>query len=249
MQEISYACPYFNDGRQTTVLVQKPLPEEDFSVYLQQGFRKSGDQVYKNICSGCLACVPIRVLAEEFRLSKSQKRTLKKCEKAGIRLNIRKMGTDTPIANQYQKFALFEKYSKRKHDRKENLFSSFSSFAALHHPLFPAYEMEYFIEGKLIGVGIIDEGSDGFSSNYFYYDTDYLSLRLGIFSLIQEIAFARRMGKRYHYLGFWIQECQKMSYKADFKPHELLMAGEWLSQKPNPCAQRDEAEERIDEND
>ncbi|HEX8947562.1 MAG TPA: hypothetical protein VF790_01300, partial [Dissulfurispiraceae bacterium] len=77
------------------------------------------------------------------------------------------------------------------------------------------------------GVGIVDEGRDSLSSNYFYYDTSFLERRLGVFSILNEISLARSLKKRYYYLGFYIEETQKMSYKKHFRPNQILEGGKW----------------------
>ena len=38
---------------------------------------------------------------------------------------------------------------------------------------------------------------------------------------------ARELGLPYLYLGYWIAESRKMSYKSDFRPIEGLIDGQW----------------------
>ena len=87
--------------------------------------------------------------------------------------------------------------------------------------------MDYYYGEKLIGVGIVDEAEDALSSNYFYYDTDYLERRLGVLSILKEIFLARVMEKKYYYLGFYIGKTAKMSYKKFFRPNEIYEKGRW----------------------
>ena len=44
-----------------------------------------------------------------------------------------------------------------------------------------------------------------------------------------QIEQTRELGLPYLYLGYWIAESQKMAYKADFGPHQLLSKGAWVS--------------------
>jgi arginyl-tRNA--protein-N-Asp/Glu arginylyltransferase len=44
-----------------------------------------------------------------------------------------------------------------------------------------------------------------------------------------QIEQAKQLEMRYAYLGYWINESQKMRYKADFQPHERLVDGAWLA--------------------
>ena len=37
------------------------------------------------------------------------------------------------------------------------------------------------------------------------------------------------MSLEYLYLGYWIKDCRKMSYKAEYRPLELYMNGRWTT--------------------
>ena len=128
-----------------------------------------------------------------------------------------------------EKIMLYHKYVNSKHaeGKKEELGDSVNILMAIHYGYGRIMEMEYYLDDKLIGVGVVDEGVDSLSSNYFYYDTDYLDRRLGIFSILQEIKLAQNMGRKYYYLGFYIEENPKMSYKKYFRPNQILENGEW----------------------
>jgi arginyl-tRNA--protein-N-Asp/Glu arginylyltransferase len=53
-----------------------------------------------------------------------------------------------------------------------------------------------------------------------------------VHSALTEIALAQRMGIPYYYLGYWIAQSPAMVYKADYRPHEVLVDGRWVA----PCA-------------
>jgi arginine-tRNA-protein transferase len=82
--------------------------------------------------------------------------------------------------------------------------------------------MKYILEGKLIGIGVVDMVDDGISSVYFFYDPAYKEYRLGVFSSIIEIEYVRWMRLsfpefRYYYMGFYIPNSKKMNYKGKNK--------------------------------
>jgi len=65
------------------------------------------------------------------------------------------------------------------------------------------------------------------SSKYFIWDPDMAELSLGKFSALFEIAWVQAMQKvaprlRYYYMGFYIHNCAKMRYKAEYAPSDLL---------------------------
>ena len=74
-----YSCGYIN-GRDAQSLVATPyknIKSKNFSNLISQGFRRSGQYVYKPNCKDCKACLPIRVLVSSFIASRSQKRVKK----------------------------------------------------------------------------------------------------------------------------------------------------------------------------
>jgi arginine-tRNA-protein transferase len=58
---------------------------------------------------------------------------------------------------------------------------------------------------------------------YFFYDPQYARRSLGVANVLRQVDLARARGIPYVYLGFRILACQSMRYKADFRPHELLV--------------------------
>ena len=87
--------------------------------------------------------------------------------------------------------------------------------------------VEFREHGHLRMVSIIDELADGISSVYTFYDPERARLSLGTYSILWQIAEAQRRKLPYVYLGYWIAESRKMSYKTDFRPIEGLLRGIW----------------------
>lgn len=88
-----------------------------------------------------------------------------------------------------------------------------------------AYHQHYRIaNGHLIAVGVVDVLPSGLSSVYLYYDASFADhlVPLGKFSILREIEWTQQAKLPYYYLGYYIQSCQKMRYKADYHPSELL---------------------------
>jgi arginine-tRNA-protein transferase len=83
-------------------------------------------------------------------------------------------------------------------------------------------EVQYYYEGNLVGVDLIDYLDDGISANYFYYDPDFAHLSLGTYSLLKEVEMARARGLKWIYLGYYVAECKSLHYKIFFKPHQIL---------------------------
>jgi arginine-tRNA-protein transferase len=82
----------------------------------------------------------------------------------------------------------------------------------------------YRINGVLVAVGVVDVLPTGLSSVYVFYDADFSHsvAPLGKYTVLREIAWAREQGLPYYYLGYYIESCPKMRYKADYAPSQLL---------------------------
>ncbi|KAK8949771.1 Arginyl-tRNA--protein transferase 1 [Platanthera guangdongensis] len=100
---------------------------------------------------------------------------------------------------------------------------------------FGSFHQQYVIDGKLVAVGVIDILPRCLSSKYLFWDPDLSFLSLGKYSALQEINWVKDSHEQcsslqYYYLGFYIHSCNKMRYKAAYRPSELLcpLRYEWV---------------------
>jgi len=219
-------CPYL-PGRVATnrAFLAERIDPEIYHAFMDAGFRRSGRVVYQPACAGCRACVPIRVPTAAFMPSKSQRRCARR--NADLKLEVSR-----PAISSDEKFELYRRYTIARHGRdgkaeEEPDRASFDSF--LYESPVDSMEFTYRdATGRLLGVGICDVSERSLSSVYFYFDPDEHRRGLGTYGAIREIAFAREAGIPYYYLGYWIEPCRSMRYKADFRPFELLHPdGQW----------------------
>ncbi|XP_075468208.1 arginyl-tRNA--protein transferase 1 isoform X3 [Ascaphus truei] len=90
-----------------------------------------------------------------------------------------------------------------------------------------SFHQQYWLDGKIIAVGVIDILPYCISSVYLYYDPDYSFISPGVYSALREIAFTRELHEKaaelcYYYMGFYIHTCPKMQYKGQYNPSQLL---------------------------
>lgn len=86
--------------------------------------------------------------------------------------------------------------------------------------------------GDLVAAALVDVLSDGLSLVYSFFNTDETRRSLGIYTILDHIQQARAAGFGHVYLGYWIPGSEKMNYKAEFQPLELLLGGEWRPYEP-----------------
>jgi len=90
-----------------------------------------------------------------------------------------------------------------------------------------AFHMKYYLENKLIAVGVLDIAPTCMQSIYFFYDPAFSYLSPGVVGALKEIEFMKKMQIyfpqfKYYHLGGYIQTCKKVQYKVDYEPAELL---------------------------
>ena len=225
-------CPYIFDGRMASLEFFFPSQgiEREFHLFLARGYRRLGSVLYRNVCKECSSCKPLRVETEKFRISRNQKRTLKK--DLDLRTEISAPRVTPEKAELYTQYIAWKHASEENEEREKDA----ATLLSLYYGYPGSIEMDYYLGDKLIGAGIVDEAADALSSVYFYYDTSYFRRSPGVFSILQEIALAQSMKKMYYYLGFYIEETPKMSYKALFRPNQVYRDGIWTTFRTHETA-------------
>ena len=212
-------CSYIKGKEQVThYKVIENCSAQNCQDLIERGYRRFGKMFFRPICVDCNEFQSIKIDVNNFKFSKSQRRVIKKAKHI-------KTYVQTPTLSQAH-LDLFEKYHLYMKDKKEWTHNEttpehyYQSFVTGHNEF--GYEVLYFDEDKLIGVDLIDILEDGISSIYFYYDPDYSKYSLGKLSLYNQIKFASRSNKKWIYLGYYVQECPSLSYKAEYKPYLTL---------------------------
>ncbi len=216
-------CSYLPGEKATTMFLDpKALVTTDIYTQLSRfGFRRSGNHFYRPHCNHCKACIPIRLPVESFRSSRSQRRVMKR--NAGVNYQI--MAPDFHEDH----YLLYEKYICERH-RDGDMYppsrEQYRSFLVEGHA--STRFVEFSIEGRLYAVAVVDVLIDGISAIYTFFDPELEKLSPGTFAVLWQLQYASEQKLPYIYLGYFIKNCQKMSYKNQFHPFEALINDQWL---------------------
>ena len=217
-----YSCGYI-DGQDAQSIVATPykvVNSQIFNSLITKGFRRSGQYVYKPNCTDCSACIPIRLLASNFNPSRSQKRVKKYLDNLSVKL--------LPLTFDEEHYNLYVDYQNKRHpnsSESEDDTSDYNDFLVRSNV--NSKLVEFRLNNQLKIVSIIDIIDDGISAVYTFYDCSDKKLSLGTISIIWLLEFCKKENLSFLYLGYWIYESQKMKYKINFKPYELMIKGVW----------------------
>jgi len=80
---------------------------------------------------------------------------------------------------------------------------------------------------ELLAVLVSDVADDGLSAVYSFFAPEQARRGLGVCAVLALIEQARSADLPYVYLGYYIADCRKMNYKADYRPLERFHDGSW----------------------
>ena len=217
-------CSYLPDRESRSIFLHpdQPIDSPLYSQLNQLGFRRSGSHLYRPWCDGCQACQSVRVKVADFTLSRNQKRVLNRNKDLQVEWC---KAEATP-----ENYGLYQRYIELRHEDGDMYPPSYDQFVSfLCQP--PEGVENYFLSfrqgDKLVAVAVVDMLPDGVSAIYTYYDPEEESRSLGKLAILWLINWAKSQNLPYVYLGYWIADCKKMSYKADYQPQELFNGLQW----------------------
>lgn len=219
-----HVCGYFHDriARDLVMDPRDPRLPLAYPTALGWGFRRSGDVVYRPHCLACRACVATRLPVAEFKPDRSQRRCLKRNADLEVRI--------LPAKRSDEHLALYKRYLRSRHadgGMQQHGAVEFDQFLVGTWSDTRFMEVRQRDDHRLLAVAVTDRAPDALSAVYTFYDPEQTERGLGTYCVLQQIEWAKRDGRQFLYLGYWIAGHGKMDYKRRFQPAQGFENGQW----------------------
>ena len=217
-------CSYL-DNRKSVSAFANPHMDMDMRTYnelIQHGFRRSGGYIYRPHCPSCQECISVRVPVKKHTYSRNEMRVIKR--NADLKISI--------VSGRFrdEHFDLYRRYINSRHNDGSMANPSKSDY---HRFLICDWTdtifFEYRLNRILIAVAVCDVTDSGLSAVYTFFDQDHADRSPGHFAILNQIQETRLRDLDYLYLGYWIRDCSKMSYKRRYKPLEAFVGDQWVA--------------------
>ena len=220
-------CSYLEKRNSQSIFIHPSfsLDTHFYSQLIEQGFRRSGSQVYTPQCPGCSECIPTRLMVKHFSPSKNQRRCIKKNALTSIIIK--------PAQFEQAHYDMYMRYQQGRHQdggMAESTEEDYVNF--LTSDWCKTLFVEFLVDNECAAVAIIDLLDNALSAVYTFFDPKFSHLSLGTYAVLWQIEHAKSLNLDFVYLGFWIKNCGKMTYKTQYQPIQGFIDKEWQNILP-----------------
>lgn len=166
--------------------------------------------------------LPLRIDLTNFRLSKSQRRVLRRNDDLRVEIG--------PIDITCKTEGIFERHKARfDHSIPESLYNFVSRDPAIS-PC-EAKEVRVYEGSSLVAISYFDVGRSATSGIYAMFEPEIKNRSLGIFTMVKEIEFSIASGREFYYQGYAYEGKSFYDYKKRFHSTETFNWSEsWIIQ-------------------
>jgi arginine-tRNA-protein transferase len=192
---------------------------------MASGWRRFGNMLFHPNCVHCQACRSLRVLVGQFRPNRSQRRAWR-ANADVVQIVIGEPSVTRAKLRLYDRYHAFQATNKNwpMHPAKD---AGSYAHSFVDNP-FPTEEWCFYLMDELIGVGYVDNLPHGMSAIYFFYEPEYRDRSLGTFNVLCLLGECARRGLPHLYLGYFVDGCPSLGYKANFGPNQIRGTdGQW----------------------
>jgi arginine-tRNA-protein transferase len=223
----SLPCPYIAGQTERKVVTDLTgnNAEELYERLSRAGFRRSHNLAYRPACPTCNACIPARIAARDFEMTRSFRRVMTTNSDVTV--------DDMDVIATVEQYRLFSAYQQARHEGGDMSGMAFNDYRSMVEDTPVKSRTVEFRddEGNLLAVMLMDRMEDSLSAVYSFFDGNMGRRSLGTFMILWMVEYARTLGLPYVYLGYWINGSDKMAYKARFQPLEVLGNDGWTVKK------------------
>ncbi|MEZ5846111.1 MAG: arginyltransferase [Geminicoccaceae bacterium] len=217
-------CPYLEGRTEQRVVaeIRRQGDRQLFDQLSEAGFRRSMGWLYRPACPSCQACVPVRILAGSFEWTRSFRKIVKR--------NADITWSEGPAVHDDEHFELFRRYIASRHGDGGMASMGEAEYREMvenapENTLVASFRDA---DGRLVAACITDRMRNGLSGVYKFFDPDEERRSLGTFAILWHVWRCVELGLDHVYLGYWIANCRKMSYKTRFRPMEMMSREGWV---------------------
>lgn len=201
--------------------IVRAMSPEEYGQRLLAGWRRFGYAIFQPRCERCRACRSLRVVVDRFRPNRSQRRAWKM--NTDLKLVV---GPPSVSEEKVELYDRFHEFQRGKRGWEEQAPKEESSYVEMFvaNP-FPALEWCYYLGNRLVAVGYVDHVPQALSAIYFFYDPAMRRRSLGTFNILRIIECAKRLEIPHVYLGYFVEGCRSLEYKANFAANQIIDEG------------------------
>jgi arginine-tRNA-protein transferase len=213
-------CAYLPHERSAlTYEIVARMTAAEYQARLKAGWRRFGFSMFHPTCPVCTKCQSLRVPVATFRPDRSQRRCLA-ANDGQVRVLVGTPEVTEEKLELYDRFHAFQSEHVGWPDHGPKDASSYAE-SFVENP-FPTQEWCYYLGEKLVGVGYVDRLPEGLSAIYFFHDPDERKRSLGTYNVLSIIRKAAEWQVPHLYLGYFVEGCRSLEYKARYRPNEVL---------------------------